>query len=120
MSNWNADFTGRPKSTSDGSVFGSDKAFKYPIKKMWEVEGEKVLYVKSYKNKKGNFRARTLSERFEQLFKTEVKSIKDKKELVKYLFFSNRRKKFWCNICRRIKQYKYNRSSTNRTRFKQI
>lgn len=94
MSNWNADFTGRPKSTSDGSVFGSDKAFKYPIKKMWEVEGEKILYVKSYKNEKGNFRARTLSERFEQLFKTEVKSIKDKKELVKYLFSATDVKNF--------------------------
>ena len=94
MSNWNADFTGRPKSTSDGSVFGSDKAFKYPIKKMWEVEGEKVLYVKSYKNEKGNFRARTLSERFEQLFKTEVKNIKDKKELVKYLFSATDVKNF--------------------------
>lgn len=94
MSNWNADFTGRPKSTSDGSVFGSDKAFKYPIKKMWEVEGEKVLYVKSYKNQKGNFRARTLSERFEQLFKTEVKNIKDKKELVKYLFSATDVKNF--------------------------
>ncbi len=94
MSNWNADFTGRPKSTSDGSVFGSDKAFKYPIKKMWEVEGEKVLYVKSYKNEKGNLRARTLSERFEQLFETEVKSIKDKKELVKYLFSATDVKNF--------------------------
>ena len=94
MSNWNADFTGRPKSTSDGSVVGSDKAFKYPIKKMWEVEGEKVLYVKSYKNEKGNLRARTLSERFEQLFETEVKSIKDKKELVKYLFSATDVKNF--------------------------
>ena len=94
MSNCNADFTGRPKSTSDGSVFGSDKAFKYPIKKMWEVEGEKVLYVKSYKNEKGNLRARTLSERFEQLFETEVKSIKDKKELVKYLFSATDVKNF--------------------------
>lgn len=94
MSNWNADFTGRPKSTSDGSVFGSDKAFKYPIKKMWEVEGEKVLYVKSYKNEKGNLRARTLSERFEQLFETEVKRIKDKKELVKYLFSATDVKNF--------------------------
>lgn len=94
MSNWNADFTGRPKSTSDGSVFGSDKAFKYPIKKMWEVEGEKVLYVKSYKNEKGNLRARTLSERFEQLFGKEVKSVKDKKELVKYLFSATDVKNF--------------------------
>jgi len=48
MSNWNADFTGRPKSTSDGEIFGSDKALKYPIKKMWTGEGQKVIYLKSY------------------------------------------------------------------------
>lgn len=87
MSNWNADFTGRPKTTSDGIVFGSDKAFKYPIKKMWENEKEKVLYVKSYKvDSKGNFQARTLAERFEQLFGKQVKEIKDKKEILKNLF----------------------------------
>lgn len=87
MANWNADFTGRPKTTSDGKVFGSDKAFKYPIKKMWESEGKKVLYVKSYKaDDKGNLQARTLAERFEQLFGKEVKSIKDKKEILKDLF----------------------------------
>lgn len=86
LANWNADFTGRPKTTSDGNIFGSDKAFKYPIKKMWESEGEKVLYIKSYKNEKGNLQARTLAERFEQLFGKEVKSIKDKKELLKDLF----------------------------------
>lgn len=86
LANWNADFTGRPKTTSDGNIFGSDKAFKYPIKKMWENEGEKVLYVKSYKNEKGNLQARTLAERFEQLFGKDVKSVKDKKELLKDLF----------------------------------
>lgn len=86
MSNWNADFSGRPKTTSDGNIFGSDKAFKFPIKKMWEAEGEKVLYVKSYKNEKDNLQARTLAERFEQLFNKKVKDIKDKKEVIKYLF----------------------------------
>ena len=89
MSNWNADFTGRPKSTSNGDIFGSDKAFKYPIKKMWESEDEnaKVLYVKSYKtDNKGNLQARTLAERFEQLFGKNVKDIKDKKEILKNLF----------------------------------
>ena len=54
MANWNADFTGRPKTTSDGTIFGSDKAFKYPIKKMWENENKKFLYVKSYKNENDN------------------------------------------------------------------
>lgn len=94
MANWNADFTGRPKSTSDGSIFGSDKAFKYPIKKMWESEGEKVLYVKSYKSEKGNLQARTLAERFAQLFGKEVKNIKDKKELLKDLFSATDVKNF--------------------------
>ena len=47
MSNWNADFTGRPKSTGNGDIFGSDKALKFPMKKMWEKSGEKVLYIKS-------------------------------------------------------------------------
>ena len=89
MANWNADFTGRPKSTSKGDIFGSDKAFKYPIKKMWASEDKnaKVLYVKSYKtDTKGNLQARTLAERFEQLFGKNVKDIKDKKEILKYLF----------------------------------
>lgn len=86
MANWNADFSGRPKTTSDGNIFGSDKAFKYPIKKMWEAEGEKVLYVKSYKDEKDNLQARTLAERFEQIFGKKVKEIKDKKEVIKYLF----------------------------------
>lgn len=34
MANWNADFSGYPKSMSDGTVFGSDKALKYPMKKI--------------------------------------------------------------------------------------
>lgn len=41
MANWNADFSGYPKTTSDGETFGSDKALKYPMKKMWENEGKK-------------------------------------------------------------------------------
>ncbi len=86
LANWNADFTGRPKTTSNGDVFGSDKAFKYPIKKMWEANGEKVLYVKSYKNEKSNIQARTLEERYEQIFNQKVKEEKDKVELLKKLF----------------------------------
>ena len=86
LANWNADFTGRPKTTSNGDVFGSDKAFKYPIKKMWEANGEKVLFVKSYKSEKSNLQARTLEERYEQIFNQKVKEEKDKAELLKKLF----------------------------------
>ena len=74
MANWNADFSGYPKTTSDGETFGSDKALKYPMKKMWDNEGKKVLYIKSMrlsdKNKKGEVLLipNTLKERYEALF----------------------------------------------------
>lgn len=92
MSNWNADFTGYPKTTSDGDVFGSDKAFKYPIKKMWEEQGEKVLYIKSVKlqeNKKGEIELipRSLKERYEYIFEVEdLKKDKDSKKVLTNLF----------------------------------
>lgn len=86
MANWNADFTGNPKTTSDGKIFGSDKAFKFPIKKMWEAEGKKVLYVKSYKNEKDNIQAKNLSERFNKLFNVDLKSMKKKEEVYEKLF----------------------------------
>lgn len=86
MANWNADFSGMPKTTSDGTIFGSDKAFKFPIKKMWEAEGKKVLYVKSYKNEKDSVQAQSISERFNQLFDTNLKSMKKKEEIFEKLF----------------------------------
>lgn len=70
MANWNADFSGYPKTISDGRTFGSDKALKYPMKKMWENEGKKVLYIKSMdfgKNNEGLI-PRSLSERYAFLF----------------------------------------------------
>ena len=45
MANWNADFSGYPKTTSDGNVFGSDKALKYPMKKMWDNEGLSAEFI---------------------------------------------------------------------------
>lgn len=93
MANWNADFSGYPKTTSDGDVFGSDKAFKYPMKKMWENEGEKVLYIKSMKlstDKKTGATTlvpRSLKERYEQLFNVEdLSKTTDAKEVAQNLF----------------------------------
>jgi CRISPR-associated protein Csh2 len=82
MANWNADFTGRPKSTSNGDIFGSDKALKYPMKKMWENEGKKVLYIKSFKEEKDAVIPRKLAERYSLLFesidkKTPTKEVYD-------------------------------------------
>ncbi len=92
MANWNADFTGYPKTTSDGSVFGSDKALKYPMKKMWDNNGDKVLYIKSMKfseGKKGEVQLvpRALKERYEFIFGVEnLKDCKDSKEVLTNLF----------------------------------
>lgn len=82
MANWNADFSGYPKSLSSGEIFGSDKALKYTMKKKWQEEGQRVIYIKSYFiDKKGNLIPRTLKERYEQVFDTEIKSGESKKIL---------------------------------------
>jgi len=88
MANWNADFTGLPKTTSDGNIFGSDKALKYSIKRLWELNGEKVLYIRSYKLGKGKegekLQPRDLQERYQQLFGESVS--KDSTIVLKRLF----------------------------------
>ncbi|MGL5981920.1 MAG: type I CRISPR-associated protein Cas7 [Cetobacterium sp.] len=99
MANWNADFTGYPKTTSDGNIFGSDKALKYPMKKMWENNGEKVLYIKSYKVDKEKdaekLRPRNLKERYEKIFAAEdLKKEKDVKNILKNLFSATDVKNF--------------------------
>ena len=76
MSNWNADFTGLPKTISDGNIFGSDKALKYSIKRLWVEQGKNVLYIRSYKLGKGKegekLQPRDLHERYEHLFAEDV------------------------------------------------
>ncbi len=96
MANWNADFTGYPKALSNGDIFGSDKALKYPMKKMWESQGEKILYIKSYKldngdgkknkNEEINLKPKSLRERYDEIFNTNLKDTKDKGEVIKNLF----------------------------------
>ncbi len=85
MANWNADFTGRPKSTSNGDMFGSDKALKYPMKKMWESEGKDVLFIKSWIVIKDKSVPMTLAERYNKLAQEEAKGMSSKKVL-KHLF----------------------------------
>lgn len=86
MANWNADFTGRPKSTSNGDIFGSDKALKYPMKKMWENEDKKVLYIKRLIEKtKNKMVPMTLAERYTNLTNKEANNTKTN-EVLKTLF----------------------------------
>ncbi|WP_411336496.1 type I CRISPR-associated protein Cas7 [Ruminococcus gauvreauii] len=85
MANWNADFTGYPKTISDGTVYGSDKALKYPMKKMWDNEGKKVLYIKSMKfsEKDNALVPKSLKERYEHIFNVKnLKDCKDTKEVL--------------------------------------
>lgn len=88
MANWNADFTGLPKTTSDGNIFGSDKALKYSIKRLWVEQGENVLYIRSYKLGKGKegekLQPRDLQERYQHLFSEDV--AKDSVAVLKRLF----------------------------------
>ena len=86
MANWNADFTGRPKSTSNGDIFGSDKALKYPMKKMWENEGSKILFIKSWKENKGGIVPNQLGERYASIFGEIDKKNTTTKEVMTNLF----------------------------------
>lgn len=89
MSNWNADFTGRPKTISTTQIFGSDKALKYPMKKMWDEEGKKVIYIKSYKfdQKTGEkMQPLDLDERYEKVFGKTIEKNTKPEEVLKNLF----------------------------------
>lgn len=92
MANWNADFTGYPKTTSNGEIFGSDKALKFPMKKGWVNSGQKVLYIKSMRFSEGKggevfLVPKSLKERYEQIFNEEdLKKNKDTMKVLKNLF----------------------------------
>ncbi len=89
MSNWNADFTGRPKTISTTQIFGSDKALKYPMKKMWDEEGKKVIYIKSYKidEKTGEkIQPLDLDERYERVFGETIEKKTKPEEVLINLF----------------------------------
>lgn len=85
QSNWNADFDGRPKTLTNGSIFGSDKAFKYPMKTSWRDKGLNVMYIKTYKSQKGVVAPKSLKERYEDIFGKMDKNPKSE-EVLKNLF----------------------------------
>jgi len=86
MANWNADFTGRPKSTSNGDIYGSDKALKYPMKKMWLSNNKNVLFIKTWKEEKNLIIPKKLGERYAELFSPIDKKKTTTKEVLKNLF----------------------------------
>lgn len=88
LANWNADFTKYPRSLATGEVFGSNKALKYPMKRMWQEKGDIVLGLKSYRvNKDGELVPNSLLERYEELFgKLKTKKADSQTEVLKNLF----------------------------------
>ncbi len=88
MSNWNADFTGRPKTVSDGTIFGSDKALKYSVKNYWVNQGEAVLYYKSFilpekGSDKEKLQPKDLIERYHEVYGVEVTDKSSSREVLK-------------------------------------
>lgn len=70
MANFNADLSGYPKATTNNDIFGSDKAVKYPMKRMWLLQGDPVLYIKSMQigADSEKMQPRDLNQRYTHLF----------------------------------------------------
>ena len=66
LSNFNADFTGNPRRLPDanGTIYATDKALKYTIRKYWKDNNREVFVWKTFKEDKGDYRPKTLEERF--------------------------------------------------------
>lgn len=68
-SNFNADFTGNPRRLPDenGTIYATDKALKYAIRKYWVDNGENVFVWKTFRESKGAFLPNTLEERYNNM-----------------------------------------------------
>jgi len=66
-SNYNADFTHQPRTLPDGTVYATDKAFKYSIRNYLKdsFSGEKIFYFKQLNE---NLNPLTLDETYEKFF----------------------------------------------------
>ena len=71
-SNYNADFSGQPRTLPSGTVYATDKAFKYTVKNYLKdvYSNDYVLY---FKRLKSEFTPDDLSGAYERKFATKVK-----------------------------------------------
>ncbi len=69
-SNYNADFSGQPRTLPNGQVYATDKAFKYTVKNYLKdvFVDDKVLYFKRYNTKKDGLVPYSLLEAFCVMF----------------------------------------------------
>jgi CRISPR-associated protein Csh2 len=83
-SNYNADFSGQPRTLPNGKVYATDKALKYAIKNYIKdvYTAEKVFYFKRFNNKKDDFVPFSLMEAFCSMFPelAEIKAKESKKK----------------------------------------
>lgn len=80
--NYNADFSGQPRTLPNGTVYATDKAFKYTVKNYLKdvYPNETVFYFKSLNE---NLNPISLDETYKKYFKKDAD--KDKKEVSKNL-----------------------------------
>ncbi len=79
-SNYNADFSGQPRTLPNGTVYATDKAFKYTIKNYLKdvYTGEKIFY---FKRLNDDFNPLTLEDTYFKVFERDT--AKDKKVVAK-------------------------------------
>lgn len=77
--NYNADFSGQPRTLPNGTVYATDKAFKYTIKNYLKdvFDNEIIFYFKSLNP---NLNPISLDETYKKYFKDYPKVVKNKKE----------------------------------------
>ena len=68
-SNFNADFTGNPRRLPDenGTIYATDKALKYAMRKYWVDNKENVFVWKTFKEDNGKYLPNTLEERYNNM-----------------------------------------------------
>jgi len=82
-SNYNADFSGQPRTLPNGTVYATDKALKYTVKNYFKdnYTGERIFYFKKLKD---SLNPMSLDEKFEATFPDDANT-KDKKVVGKDL-----------------------------------
>jgi CRISPR-associated protein Csh2 len=84
VANYNADFTGSPRTLPNGVVYATDKALKYCIRNYLKEDSKNILFYTT-RYKKENMQPLDIDETYVELFgeypsKTEVKKKKSEKE----------------------------------------
>ncbi len=80
-SNYNADFSGQPRTLPNGVVYATDKAFKYTVKNYLKDNGETIFYFKSLN---ANLNPISLDETYKKYFINYPKGTgKEKDKVVK-------------------------------------